>query len=163
MGRTIVTDHDSERKLQEAVEKIRADAQRGMVAGSPTPRAETPDSYRDRLLKYIPAEIVAIYLALGGLLKTAPPERTPIQTIEWVVFWIILGVTVPWQIKILKITKWQQVAVGTVAFVFWAVSLGDPFQTTWKAWYQPLYGSMALMLYTFLIPLFEPESVARGT
>ena len=71
----------------------------------------------------------------------------------------------PWQMKILKISKWQQVAVGTIAFVFWAISLGDPFQTAWKAWYQPLYGSMALMLYTFLIPLFEPEStpVASGS
>lgn len=59
MGRTIVTERDSERKFQEAVERIRSDAQRGMVAGAPTPRAETPDSHRDRLLKYIPAEILS--------------------------------------------------------------------------------------------------------
>jgi hypothetical protein len=158
MGRTVVTERDVERQLQEAREESRAAAKEGALAASAAPVAETPDDYKDRLLKYIPAEIVAIYLALLSVLKTAPPEKTPILTVEWVVFWIILIVTVPWQRKILKITKWQQVAIGTVAFVFWAVSLGDPFETSWKGWYQPLYGTMAMMLYTFLIPLFEPES-----
>lgn len=158
MGRTVVTQKDVERQLQAAREKAKAAAAEGMVAGAAVPKAETPDTYKDRLLKYIPAEIVAIYLALLSVLKTAPPNTTPIITVEWVVFLIILIVTVPWQRKVMKIAKWQQVAIGTVAFVFWAVSLGDPFDTSWKAWYQPLYGTMAMMLYTFLIPLFEPES-----
>lgn len=158
MGRTVVTQKDVERQLQAAREKAKAAAAEGMVAGAAVPKAETPDTYKDRLLKYIPAEIVAIYLALLSVLKTAPPSTTPIITVEWVVFLIILIVTVPWQRKVMKIAKWQQVAIGTLAFVFWAVSLGDPFDTSWKAWYQPLYGTMAMMLYTFLIPLFEPES-----
>ena len=158
MGRTVVTERDAERQMQAARERAKAAAAEGMLAGAAGPKAETPDTYKDRLLKYIPAEIVAIYLALLSVLKTAPPSTTPIVTVEWIVFGIILIVTVPWQLKIVKIAKWQQVTIGTVAFVFWAISLGDPFDTSWKAWYQPLYGTMAMMLYTFLIPLFEPES-----
>jgi hypothetical protein len=155
MGRTVVTKREIERELQNAREGAKAPANAEAAADSAAP-AVGPDDYKDRLLKYIPAEIVAIYLALLSVLKAAPPEKTPIVTVEWFVFWIILFVTVPWQRRILKITKWQQIVIGTVAFVFWAISLGDPFTTSWKEWYQPLYGTMAMMLYTFLIPLFEP-------
>jgi hypothetical protein len=158
MSRTVVTQKDVDRQLQAVRENAKAASAEGMVAATQT-KVETPDGYKDRLLKYIPAEVVAIYLALLSVLKAAPPATTPIVTAEWFVFGIILIVTIPWQRKILKISKWQQVAIGTVAFVFWAISLGDPFDTSWNAWYRPLYGTMAMMLYTFLIPLFEPESV----
>jgi hypothetical protein len=142
MGRTVVTARD---------------VVQGSVASAEAPAKLTQDTYQDRLLKYIPADIVAIYVGLLGVLKTANPQTTPIVTVQWVVFFVILVLTIPWQRKIVKIEKWQQVAIGTVAFVFWAISLGQPFETSWKPWYQPLYGTMAMMLYTFLIPLFEPQ------
>ena len=159
MGRTVVTRQDAERQTQAARQQAQVAAVQGAVAGATAPTAETPDTYKDRLLKYIPAEIVAIYLALLNVVKAAAPNTIPVTTVEWVLFGIILAVAVPWQLKIAKITKWQQVAVGVFAFAFWAISLGDPFDASWKAWYHPLYGTLAMMLYTFLIPLFQAESV----
>jgi hypothetical protein len=132
-------------------------AEAGAVASSPAISAQKPDDYRDRLIKYIPADIVAIYLSLLALIKTANHEKTPVMAIEWVIFGIILVVSVPWQIRVMKIDKWQQVAIGTFAFVIWAISLGDPFATAWSTWYQPLYGTILLMLFTFLIPLFVAQ------
>ena len=157
MGRTVVTQKDVERGRLAARDLAKKTAAEGSVAGVAVTDAQTPDTYRDRLLKYIPSEIVAIYLALLGLLKTANPQTTPIVNVQWIIFFIMLAVTIPWQRKIVKIEKWQQVAIGTVAFAFWAISLGQPFDTSWKDWYQPVFGTMAMMLYTFLIPLFEAQ------
>lgn len=157
MGRTVVTKRD----IQNAQERARAEAAEGKVASASTASQKEEDTYRDRLVKYIPADIVAIYLALTRLVKTAQPDTVPITTIEWVVFGVILALTIPWQRKVVKVKKRQQVAIGTVAFMFWAISLGDPFDISWKGWYRPLYGTMGLMLYTFMIPLFEAESSSK--
>lgn len=156
MGRTVVTKADVERQAREFAERAKAAAAAGSLAAEITPtQAPAVDDYRDRLMKYIPADLVAIYLTLTGLLKMADPNKTPIQTVGWIIFGVVLIVSLPWQRKVVKITKWSQVWIGTFAFVFWAISLGEPFTTAWSGWYQPLYGSMLLVLYTFLIPLFE--------
>jgi hypothetical protein len=157
MGRTVVTEADIERELKLSRDQAVRTAEAGAVAASPAPAPQKPDEYRDRLIKYIPGDIVAIYLSILALIKTANPDKTPIIKIEWIIFAIILVVSIPWQTRVMKIDKWQQVAIGTVAFVIWAVSLGDPFATAWSAWYQPLYGTIVLMLFTFLIPLFEAQ------
>lgn len=139
MRRTVVSKAD--------IEKV---APAGFAAGQP----QTADDYRDRLLKYIPADVVAIYLTLTGLIKSADPKTTPVQTLGWIVFGVLLVVSIPWQRKVVKIEKWGQIAIGTGAFVVWAISLGGPFATALD-WYRPLYASMLLALYTFLIPLLE--------
>lgn len=162
MSRTVITREDIERTAKVARDLAIGTAEAGAVASSPSMTAENPDDYRDRLIKYIPADVVAIYVSLLALIKTANPEKTPIVTIEWAIFGIILVVSIPWQRRIVKIDKWQQVAIGSVAFVVWAISLGDPFATTWRTWYQPLYGSIILMLFTFLIPLFQAQKSGTG-
>src|SRR5438552_2397706 len=94
MGRTVVTERDADRQMQAARERAKSAAAEGTVAGAGVPKAETPDTYKDRLLKYIPAEIVAIYLGLLNVLKAAPPNKTPIVSVQWAVFWIVLIVTI---------------------------------------------------------------------
>ena len=154
MGRTVISKSDVAAQLERAQ---RAAAAGGSLAsggpGGPTPPPQ-PDQYRDRLIKYIPADVVAIYLALIGFAKTLP-TTAPLTKVEWVVFVVILIASVPWQRKIAKIGKWSQIGIGTGAFVIWAISLGDPFATAWQSWYYPAYGTMAVALYTFLVPLFE--------
>lgn len=163
MSRTVVTKQDVARELKVAREQATKIAEAGAVASSPVITPQKPDDYRDRLIKYIPADVVAIYLSLLALIKTANPDKTPIIRVEWAIFWIIFVVSIPWQIRVMKIDKWQQVAIGTVAFVIWAISLGDPFLTAWSTWYQPLYGTIVLMLFTFLIPLFEAQKSGNKT
>jgi hypothetical protein len=156
MGRTVVTKQDVERRARELAETQRKAAAEGSLATEPAPdHLPVVDNYRDRLMKYIPADIIAIYLTLTGLLKMADPNKTPVLLVGWIIFAVIVLVSVPWQRRVVKVEKWKQVGIGTLAFVFWAISLGDPFTTSWAAWYQPLYGSMLLVLYTFLIPLLE--------
>jgi hypothetical protein len=123
--------------------------------GSPT---QAPDEYRDRLLKYIPAEIVAVYLAILNVLGLASLAPAELRRAQWVVFGILLLLTVPWQRRILSISKWQQIAIGSAAFVFWAMSLGDPFADGFVPAYRAVYGTAAMILFTFTVPLFEAKA-----
>jgi len=154
MGRTVISKKDIE--SQRHRERELAAAAGGSLASdvTPQPPVPEPDEYRDRLIKYVPADVVAIYLTLIGLTKLLP-ATAPVQVLEWIFFFLILLISFPWQRKIAKISKWNQVFIGSGAFVIWAVSLGDPFATAWSSWYYPAYGTMAVALYTFLIPLFE--------
>ncbi len=97
-----------------------------------------------------------MYLALKGFVALLQPPA-PIETIYWIVFVVVWVITIPWQIRIAKITKWRQVVIGTGAFAVWAISLGEPFTAHNISWYQPAYGAMLLALYTFLIPLVDAE------
>jgi hypothetical protein len=158
MGRQIVTKHDVARVQGELQELARIRQQLGAVAGA-APAVDTTiteDKYKDRLLKYIPADVIAIYLTLHGFVPTLPPTA-PRKTIYWIIFGLVLAISIPWQRKVLNIGKWTQVWIGTGAFLVWAISVGDPFTTDNFSWYYPAYGSMILALYTFLIPMLEIE------
>lgn len=153
MGRQIITRADIEGRA------ARLHAQEmGSVAAAPSaPPVAEADQYKDRLLKYIPADVVAIYVTLRGIMESVV-QPAPTRVLYWVIFGLLLVVTVPWQRRVAGIGSWSQVLIGTGAFVFWAVSLGHPFSTDGLGqWWQPAYGALLLALYTFLIPLFEPK------
>ncbi len=57
MSRTVVTKEDIERQVKLVREQAIRTAEAGAVASSPTITAEKPDDYRDRLIKYIPADV----------------------------------------------------------------------------------------------------------
>lgn len=118
---------------------------------------ETVDGYQDRLLKYIPADINAAWLALTGIVKSA--TTIPQNTVLWILFVILLILTPIWTWHETKqpnkpIAK-TQIAVSTGAFVVWAFALGEPFDRL--SFYQPVYGSILLVLYTLIVAKFVPK------
>ena len=113
------------------------------------------DRYQDRLIKYIPGDVIAVYLAIAGILKTAS-GHIPLQAIQWVVFLVLLPGTWFYLQRVGGVNKWQQILISVIAFVVWVFSLGGPF--TQFGWYDPVYGAIVLPLYTFIIPIFEPKN-----
>jgi hypothetical protein len=155
MGREIVTKNDVARIQAELQELAKMRQQLGAVASTAAPvPTVTEDKYKDRLLKYIPADVIAIYLTLRGFVPVLP-DTAPKKVLYWIIFVLIWLITIPWQRRVAKIGKWSQVWVGFGAFVVWAITVGDPFTHDNFPWYYPAYGAMILALYTFLIPLFE--------
>jgi len=156
MGREVVTKADAA-NIQNAYRELSTLKQQlGLVASTDPVPPVTEDKYKDRLLKYIPADVIAIYLTLHSFVPMLPDEA-PKKVVYWIVFVVILLISIPWQRKIAKIKKWPQVWIGTVAFFIWALSVGHPFTHEDFSWYYSVYGSMILALYTFMIPLFEIE------
>jgi hypothetical protein len=114
------------------------------------------DGYQDRLLKYIPADINAAWLAFTGIIKSA--ASVPQTTVLWILFGILLVLTPIWIWKQTsesrKPNAVTQIVVSTGAFFVWVFALGDPFASL--SFYQPVYGSVLLILYTLIVAKIIP-------
>jgi len=122
-----------------------------------------PDDYKTRLIKYIPADVVAVWVFLDGILRADPSTSAAFQ---WTVFGVVLALTPLW--------TWyradepdlppafHQIVTSTVAFAVWALALGGPFERL--AWYTPSLASVLLALFTLVAPLvpFLAERCGRG-
>ncbi len=133
MGREVIAQTDVTKQREAAV-----------AAAEPT---TTADTYADRLIKYIPAEVVTLYFTLDALL----PEGREI--LAWIVFLVLVVLTPIYLMRVQKVSKRMQLVISTVAFIVWVFRLGGPFDGL--SWYDPLYGALLLPLYTFGIAIYE--------
>ncbi|HUF98942.1 MAG TPA: hypothetical protein VMM60_12505 [Ilumatobacter sp.] len=114
------------------------------------------DSFIAKLVKYIPAEINAAYLAGAGIIAAASGEAAR-NTAHWV--WVVfLFLAAPLWIAVAtrepgKPIAWYQTLVAPVALIVWVFAMGGPFEQ--MSWYQPMWGSLALIATTILFPILE--------
>lgn len=115
------------------------------------------DTYFDRLIKYIPAEIVGAWIVAKGLITA---EEEPNPTLGWIVFGIGVIITAAWiwkrtQVKDLPPAV-TQILISTLAFCVWVFALGGiPFENL--PFYKSLYGSLALILFSLVSALITPK------
>lgn len=128
------------------------------------PNSSPTDSYFQRLVTYIPADIIAAWVALSGILSQAG-TNTP-QWLSWAVFIGLLLLT-PLYVCYLKTTppgltsnKMFHWITSCVAFVAWVFALGSPFSML--SWYLPVYGSVVLVFVTLTIPVMEGLFIKGG-
>jgi hypothetical protein len=123
----------------------------------------SPDDYKTRLLKYIPAEAIVLYLALIGIV-TGLEEQSPfwywvgsvavfVGGLVAVPLILIRGYGMQWRYKI------RQIIISTVAYVLWVVSVG-----TLQGMIQvpPAIVTVTLGLYTFFAPFIDPGTNTSG-
>ena len=127
-------------------------AQAATGAGAPS---EATDTYFDKVVKFIPADIVAAWVAVTGLVASAPD--IPRETILWIAFGIGLILTAWWTWKQASAPGRRppvtQAIISTGAFAVWVFALGGPFQHVPG---QRVYGSLLLILYTLVAALINP-------
>ncbi len=82
----------------------------------------------------------------------------PTKTILWILLIIFTGLTA---LYILKQTSEQkkplaikQTTISAIAFIVWVFALGEPFNSL--NFYNPIYGSILLIIYNLTIPLINP-------
>lgn len=118
------------------------------------------DNYIEQVLKYIPSEIVAAYLFLEGILKSSTKTT---ELFFWIVFFFMLVVT-PFYIWALTSEKdentgktrkpaWDQIIISFFSFAVWVFAIGGPFASL--PWYDSIYGSTLLVLFTFMPPIIS--------
>jgi hypothetical protein len=114
------------------------------------------DTYFDKVVKYIPADIVGAWVAVTGLISSA--SGIPRQTLLWVAFGIGLILTAWWTLKQTTVPGRRpgvtQAIISTGAFAVWVFALGGPFQHVPG---QQVYGSLLLILYTLVVALIDPR------
>jgi hypothetical protein len=124
-----------------------------MHAGAVAPSV---DSYFDKLLKNIPADIVAAWMLVSSLIVAA--TGVPTETILWIAFGVGVILTALWTLKQTsepgKKPAVTQTLISTGAFIVWVFALGGPFALL--DFYRPLYGTLLMILYTLVVPLINP-------
>ena len=157
--------------VQSSVDRI-APKDRGAAAQpeNKTPVATTTANTVEQLTRYIPSEIITVYVALTSAMENA---KASVRAL-WIGFAICLALTpvVTWLIFAAKVRargqaiprSWRvwpywKIFAAIVAFVAWATALPHgPFWTV--SWFNPSYGAVALLGTTALLGLlggiYEP-------
>lgn len=115
-----------------------------------------PNDFKDRLIKLIPAEIIAAYITISGLIigfaKNKP--NADHSTLLWIVILILMIFTPVYLMKILGVSKKVQILFSTIGFLIWAFATASPYTKDILGFSFELIASLILILYTLLIPLF---------
>ncbi|MDY0297132.1 MAG: hypothetical protein RB296_07430 [Acidobacteriota bacterium] len=103
--------------------------------------------YSERLLKLIPSEIIAAWVAVQGII---PRDSGP-----WVITAaaVLLMVLTPIYLKRFQgVSRPMQLVASTGSFLVWVYTLGGPF-VYWGIYFSWL-ASVLLILWTVTVPLF---------
>ena len=111
------------------------------------------DGYFDRVVKYVPADVIAAWTAAVAIIKGA--VGIPTGTVMLVCFVVGLAVTFWWTLRQTNEPSqppaYKQAAVATVAFLVWVLALGD-LDAALKAvaaWNEA-YAKLLLILFTLV-------------
>ena len=114
------------------------------------------DDYWGRLIKYIPAEVVALYVSATGIV---PANHTDSNFYLWIIFGFCFIATPLYFIGVTRDPAngplWLQVLLASIAFPVWAYALGGVFVNTPK--YEPFAASLLLMGVTFIFGKIRPS------
>jgi hypothetical protein len=123
------------------------------------------DGYIDRLLKYIPSEVIALYLGASNVVPQSPPNQHPNQ--QLIAMWIVAAlaaIATPVYLYITTRKKdaptpWSQIIISSVAFPVWVYAIGGPFELSFS-WYKQerWVGAIIIMFGTFLAGLYQPQA-----
>jgi hypothetical protein len=124
------------------------------------PTVNKSDQYFGKIIKYIPTEVVAGYVAASGFVKVLHP---PHSQFTW--FCIIsIGLLVLTPLYFLmstsaSINSYRHAVAGTIAFAAWVFATGGPFQASCgdklDCWYSPAIGSIVLIFVCLSLPFLE--------
>lgn len=123
----------------------------------------TTQPYSDKLVKFIPTEIVGSYMMLAGFLGFGPGTQTlPGQKVDdvliQVVFFFLLALVPAYLWVVSGVRHLVQIAVATVSYGVWVYSLGGPFEL-W-GFHDPTVAAVVLVLWTLIPPLFVSANPA---
>jgi hypothetical protein len=127
------------------------------------PTAKPDDPYISKVVKYVPTEVIAAYVALSGFIKLLPG---PQQFTWFCVVSVFLFLVTPLYLWVATREPGQKNSLahpvaGAVAFAAWVFATGGPFEhfqmsadgTT--GWYHRATGSIVLILVCLSLPLVE--------
>lgn len=123
-----------------------------------TQTGDAVDGYFDRIIKYVPADVVGGWIAVTGIVGPKTEANDP-YPILWgaCVFGIVFTFAWTWRQTSGRGFKsaWTQCGIATLAFVVWVFALGGPFHAF--GWYQEKLGSIVLIGFTLLTGLVVPR------
>ena len=122
---------------------------------TPVRNIDKDSEFKDRLIKLIPGEVVAAYMAIDGIIP-AEGQSSHSKTMAIIVS-IVLLVAIPFYLKrVYSVVNTRQIVFTMGTFIVWLYSLGGPFKYFHGAdggtIHVPWMGSIFLILWTLFIP-----------
>jgi hypothetical protein len=114
--------------------------------------APDTNSFKDRLVKLIPSEIITAYVTIQGLISAYTGAGNK-ETLMWIVFAILFVLTPIYLYFVTDVRKWGQIIFTSIAFIIWVIAVGSPIPTILD-FPSVFIGSVLLVIYTLLIPFF---------
>ena len=112
------------------------------------------DGYFDRVLKYVPADIVAAWITIAAFVP-----REDVNTM-WIAFAVGAVLTAVWTARQTREPGLPlailQIAVATAAFAVWVIALGRPFDSI--DGFKAFYGPVLLVAFTLVSGLLVPKT-----
>ena len=112
------------------------------------------DSYRERLIKYIPVETIALFIVVYGITYyLSGTESWYPMVARWI---LILGFicTVLYLWKAENVSDVVQLGISAIGFLIWACALGV-ITVTALPFYNAIVAGLLLFAYVFLAPLID--------
>jgi hypothetical protein len=112
------------------------------------------DSYRERLIKYIPSETIALFIAVYGITYylSGSEDWYPLMA-RWILIAGVLGtVLYLWHAE--GVNDPVQLAISTIGFVIWACALGIVTVAS-LPYYNAVVAALLLIVWLFGAPFIE--------
>jgi hypothetical protein len=136
------------------------------LEGHPYYAGRPVDTYFDRIIKCVPSDVICVWFFLSAVINSAAPGDLQ-PALQWVLFGLMLAATAVWTRAQTSVPGQPpavaQTLISTGLFAAWVFGLGGPFATL--GFYQPLNGSLIMLLYTLIAPAMVPRDryVPEGT
>jgi hypothetical protein len=133
----------------------------GTLGGELPIDVQKPDTWYDRITKYVPAEAISAYLALEKSAQAAHPKTLSEQAgwseqAEWLALALAVSLlfNVAYLMRIAKVKSWVQVGVSSLALVAYVYANGGVFSALGIAY--PIAQLFVLVITALLLTFFEP-------
>jgi hypothetical protein len=112
------------------------------------------DSYRERLIKYVPVETIALFIVLYGITYYLYGTESWYPVVaRWILILGFLG-TVLYLWKVENITDVVQLGISAIGFLIWVCALGV-ITVAALPFYNAIVAGLFLFAYIFLAPLID--------
>ena len=111
------------------------------------------DDYLTKVVKYIPPEVLAAYLFMAGVIDSNVTGRHDHAIWLGGLFIGILVLTIPYDLRVLKIVRWSQIAMSVLGIAVYVFAVGGWFATT--TWYHQWYASIVVPVFGLVIAILK--------
>lgn len=128
--------------------------------GGATPPVPTADTFLTKLLKFVPLEVLGTYLFIAGILDSNVESPSGRSWALGVLLLVTLVVSVPYNVRVLGVARWEQAAMSVAGLTVYVMSIGGWFATT--SWYEPYFGTIALAVFGLAVSVLQLRPLPTG-
>lgn len=126
--------------------------------------AEPPDGFRGRLVKYVPADMVAIYTsAVGGVISSRPPDSAARWIALGLIVFFLAGTIAYFGFKVPPgVVRNAHLVASPIAFLALAYPLAAPLLHSWFVGWAAIIGQAVAAFVAWIVAPEEKPAGSKG-